>query len=101
MMAPTLIPHLNLSVSGPKHRAELFDKLSRWQMHRRGPSGLGGWTNLVGFVIDDLDDIERRANAFGLVWFNCEDCEPGCQLHCLDRHGIECEIVSFSKGAAA
>jgi hypothetical protein len=81
MMAPTLITHLNLSVSGP--------------------SGLGGQTNQVGFVIDDLDDIEQWAIAFGLVCFNHNDYEPECHFHFLDRHGIEFEIVSFSKGAAA
>jgi glyoxylase I family protein len=57
--------------------------------------------NHVGFVVKDLDDIERRAVAFGLVPFNHEDYEPGRRFYFFDRDGIEYEIVSYSRGAAA
>jgi catechol 2,3-dioxygenase-like lactoylglutathione lyase family enzyme len=57
--------------------------------------------NHVGFVVDDLNDIERRAIAFGLVPFNHDDYEPGRRFYFFDRNGIEYEIVSYSKGAAA
>jgi catechol 2,3-dioxygenase-like lactoylglutathione lyase family enzyme len=132
MMAPTSIEHVNLSVSGPEHSAEMFVALFGWHVRWQGLSALGGRTihvgsddhyiavhqrsdadgspcghakgrplNHVGILVDDLDDIERRATAFGLIPLNHEDYEPGRRVYFFDRDGIEYEIVSYSKGAAA
>lgn len=57
--------------------------------------------NHVGLLVEDLDDIDRRAIAFGLVPFNHESYEPGSRFYFFDRDGIEYEIVSYAKGIKA
>ena len=55
--------------------------------------------NHVGFVVDDLDDVERRVIAFGLTPLNHEDYEPGRRFYFFDRDGIEYEIISYARGS--
>ncbi len=52
--------------------------------------------NHVGIVVDDLDDLERRAKEFGLTPFGHGDYEPGRRFYFFDRDGIEFEIVSYN-----
>ena len=52
--------------------------------------------NHVGIEVDDLDEVERRATAFGLTPFNHDDYEPGRRFYLFDHDGIEWEIVSYA-----
>ncbi len=52
--------------------------------------------NHVGIVVDDLDAVEAKAIALGLVPFNHDDYEPGRRFYIFDRDGIEYEIVSYA-----
>lgn len=52
--------------------------------------------NHVAVVVDDLDAMEARVVAAGLVPFSHGDYEPGRRFYMLDRDGIEFEIVSYS-----
>lgn len=51
--------------------------------------------NHVGIVVDDLDDVERRVEAAGLIPFSHGDYEPGRRFYFLDFDGTEFEIVSY------
>jgi catechol 2,3-dioxygenase-like lactoylglutathione lyase family enzyme len=51
--------------------------------------------NHVGIVVDDLDEIERRVVAAGLLPFEHGDYEPGRRFYFLDHDGIEYEVVSY------
>lgn len=52
--------------------------------------------NHVGILVDDLDLIEQRVEAAGLVPFSHGDYEPGRRFYFLDPDGIEFEIVSYA-----
>ena len=51
--------------------------------------------NHIGIKVDDLDAVEARALAAGLVPFNHGDYEPGRRFYLLDPDGIEYEVVSY------
>ena len=51
--------------------------------------------NHVGIVVDDLDALEARVIAAGLIPFSHGDYEPGRRFYFLDHDGIEFEIVSY------
>lgn len=51
--------------------------------------------NHIGVEVDDLDAVETRVRAAGLVPFNHGDYEPGRRFYFLDPDGIEYEIVSY------
>jgi len=51
--------------------------------------------NHIGVEVDDLDAVEARVIAAGLVPFNHGDYEPGRRFYFLDPDGIEYEIVSY------
>ncbi len=51
--------------------------------------------NHVGIVVGDLDAIERRVEAAGLLPFSHGDYEPGRRFYFLDHDGIEFEVVSY------
>ena len=51
----------------------------------------------VGIEVDDLDGIESRVIARGLVPFSHGDYEPGRRFYFFDEDGIEYEIVSYAK----
>lgn len=55
----------------------------------------GAPLNHVGVQVDDLDTIEMRVKAVGLVPFNHGDYEPGRRFYFFDRDGIEYEVVSY------
>ena len=56
----------------------------------------GAPLNHLAFVVDDLDEIERRVVAFGYEPFNHADYEPGRRFYFFDESGIEYEIVSYA-----
>ena len=51
--------------------------------------------NHVGVEVDDLDAVEAKVAAAGLVPFNHGDYEPGRRFYFLDPDGIEYEVVSY------
>ena len=57
----------------------------------------GAPLNHVGVQVDDLDTIEMRVKAVGLVPFSHGDYEPGRRFYFLDPDGIEYEVVSYSE----
>ena len=52
--------------------------------------------NHIGVEVDDLDAVEARVTAAGLVPFNHGDYEPGRRFYFFDPDGIEYEIVSYA-----
>jgi catechol 2,3-dioxygenase-like lactoylglutathione lyase family enzyme len=52
--------------------------------------------NHIGFVVDDLDEIERRLVERGVTTHNHADYEPGRRFYFDDPDGIEVEVVSYS-----
>jgi catechol 2,3-dioxygenase-like lactoylglutathione lyase family enzyme len=66
-----------------------------------GGSGDRGWEkgvplNHVGIQVDDLDGVEQRVAAAGLVPFAHGDYDPGRRFYFMDWDGIEFEIVSYA-----
>ena len=51
--------------------------------------------NHVGVQVDDLDAVEKRVKAVGLIPFAHDDYEPGRRFYFLDDNGIEYEVVSY------
>jgi catechol 2,3-dioxygenase-like lactoylglutathione lyase family enzyme len=51
--------------------------------------------NHIGIEVDDLDDVEARATAYGLTPFNHGDYVPGRRFYLFDADGIEWEIISY------
>src|SRR5476649_2655783 len=51
--------------------------------------------NHIGVEVDDLDAVEARVIAAGLVPFNHGDYDPGRRFYFLDPDGIEYEVVSY------
>ena len=47
-MAQAIIEHVNLTVTDPKHTAEVLCKIFEWKIRWSGPSQLGGETYHVG-----------------------------------------------------
>jgi glyoxylase I family protein len=64
----------------------------------RGRAGYekGAPLNHVGIEVGDLDAIERKVIARGLVPFSHSDYEPGRRFYFFDLDGIEYEIVSYA-----
>ena len=56
----------------------------------------GAPLNHVGIQVDDLEGVEQRVVAAGLVPFNHGDYEPGRRFYFMDWDGIEFEIVSYA-----
>ncbi len=52
--------------------------------------------NHVGILVDDLEEVEARVTAAGLVPFNHGDYDPGHRFYFFDPDGIEYEVVSYS-----
>ena len=59
-----------------------------------GESMTGG-LNHIGVVVDDLDAVEERINAEGLLTYNHDDYEPGRRFYFDDGDNIEYEVVSY------
>ncbi|MBA3067405.1 MAG: VOC family protein [Hyphomonas sp.] len=57
----------------------------------------GAPLNHVGIEVGDLDGVERRVIARGLVPFSHGDYEPGRRFYFFDPDGIEYEVVSYAK----
>jgi catechol 2,3-dioxygenase-like lactoylglutathione lyase family enzyme len=125
-MRTGFIEHVNLTVSQPERSARLFQDLFGWHVRWQGPARNGGrvihvgddanylavnnqpgkdedrgWEkgvplNHVGIQVDDLDGVEQRVRAAGLVPFSHDDYEPGRRFYFMDWDGIEFEIVSYA-----
>ena len=125
-MRTGFIEHVNVTVSQPERSAQLLQDLFGWRVRWQGPArdggrvihvgdeanylavyaepGLGedrGWAkgaplNHVGIQVDDLDAVEQRVIAAGLVPFSHGDYEPGRRFYFMDWDGIEFEIVSYA-----
>jgi catechol 2,3-dioxygenase-like lactoylglutathione lyase family enzyme len=125
MPAP-YIEHVNLTVRSPERTAQLLADLFDWHVRWEGPArdngrtihvgdertylavyappeapddavfGKGQPLNHVGILVDDLDDVERRVLAAGLVPFAHADYDPGRRFYFLDHDGTEFEIVSYA-----
>jgi catechol 2,3-dioxygenase-like lactoylglutathione lyase family enzyme len=52
--------------------------------------------NHVGILVDDLEDVEARVMAAGLVPFNHGNYDPGQRFYFFDPDGIEYEVVSYA-----
>jgi catechol 2,3-dioxygenase-like lactoylglutathione lyase family enzyme len=64
---------------------------------RAGSFNKGEPLNHIGVEVEDLDAVEARVIAAGLVPFSHGDYAPGRRFYFLDRDGIEFEVVSYSK----
>jgi catechol 2,3-dioxygenase-like lactoylglutathione lyase family enzyme len=125
MPAP-YIEHVNVTVRSPERTAQLLADLFDWHVRWEGPArdngrtihvgdertylavyappeapddaifGKGQPLNHVGILVDDLDDVERRVIAAGLVPFAHADYDPGRRFYFLDHDGTEFEIVSYA-----
>lgn len=124
-MPSAFIEHVNLTVADPARSAQLMIDLFGWHIRWQGDSRDGGksihvgddriyiafygepenyagpWPkgeplNHVAIVVDDLDAIERRVAAAGLVPFAHGDYEPGRRFYFYDFDGIEFEMVSYA-----
>ena len=56
----------------------------------------GAPLNHVGIQVEDLDGVEQRVIAAGLVPFSHGDYDPGRRFYFMDWDGIEFEIVSYA-----
>ena len=56
----------------------------------------GAPLNHVGIQVDNLDAVEQRVIAAGLVPFSHGDYDPGRRFYFMDWDGIEFEIVSYA-----
>ena len=126
VMRTGFIEHVNLTVSQPERSAKLLADLFGWHVRWQGPARDGGrvihvgdetnylavyaepdvtgnrdWPkgaplNHVGIQVEDLDAVEQRVIAAGLVPFSHGDYEPGRRFYFMDWDGIEFEIVSYA-----
>jgi glyoxylase I family protein len=122
---PARLEHANLTVSDAQISAAQLSAIFDWTERWRGPSRDGGWTihlgsatdyialyqagesaaplawekgiplNHIGIEVDDLDVVERRVVAQGLMPFAHGDYAPGRRFYFFDRDGIEFEVVSY------
>ena len=125
-MRTGFIEHVNITVSQPERSAALLQDLFGWHVRWQGPARDGGrvihvgddanylavyaepgkdrdcgWAkgaplNHVGIQVDDLDAVEQRVIAAGLVPFSHGDYDPGRRFYFMDWDGIEFEIVSYA-----
>ncbi len=130
-MASARIEHINLNVSDPARAAAMAMALFGWAERWRGAAADGGLSihvgsdssyiayhgnpgavmttpfekgvpfNHVGVKVDNLDAVEARVVAHGLVPFAHGDYEPGRRFYFFDPDGIEYEIVSYAPQAGA
>ena len=52
--------------------------------------------NHVGILVDDLDTVERKVIARGLMSFSHGDYDPGRRFYFFDVNGIEFEVISYT-----
>jgi len=124
-MRTAFIEHVNLTVTDPDATADLMGRLFGWKVRWSGPARDGGRSvhvgddtfylalygpaeggeqrhpkgeplNHVGLVVDDLDGLERKVVAEGLVPFNHASYDPGRRFYFYDPDGIEYELVSYA-----
>lgn len=54
-----------------------------------------GGINHIAVVVEDLDGVEARVKAAGLIPNNHADYEPGRRFYFDDADGVEVEVVSY------
>ncbi len=124
-MNPPRIEHVNITVRDGARAAKLMQDIFGWHVRWEGPARDGGRSihvgseedyvalysppvaelrddydkgrplNHIGVLVDDLDAIERKVEAAGLIPFSHGDYEPGRRFYFLDPDGIEYEVVSY------
>jgi catechol 2,3-dioxygenase-like lactoylglutathione lyase family enzyme len=57
--------------------------------------------NHIGVEVDDLDAVEAKVIAAGLLPFNHGDYAPGRRFYFMDPDGIEYEVVSYVRAPAS
>ena len=55
-----------------------------------------GGLNHIGVVVDDLDAVEDRVKAMGLIPKSHADYEPGRRFYFDDPDGVEIEVISYT-----
>ena len=60
------------------------------------PAVPGRPLNHVGILVEQLDEVERRALALGLKPYGHADYAPGRRFYFKDGDGIEYEVVSYA-----
>ncbi len=55
-----------------------------------------GGLNHIGVVVDDLDAVEDRVKAMGLIPKSHADYEPGRRFYFDDPDGVEIEVISYA-----
>ena len=55
-----------------------------------------GGLNHIGVVVDDLDAVEEKVRAMGLVPTNHASYEPGKRFYFDDPDGVEIEVISYA-----
>ena len=118
------LEHVNLTVSDLDRSAALYTELlglkERWRGHTSGGAravhlGTDDWyvalfegapqspgttyTNVgfnhFGVVVDDLDAVVARLDAFGLKAHMQSDVPPGRRAYFFDHDGLEVELVQY------
>lgn len=118
------LEHVNVTVADPEAAAKLMGDIFGWGVRWEGPAMAGGRTihvggddyylalyapagggaafpkgqplNHIGVEVDDLDAVEARVAAAGLIPFSHGDYHPGRRFYFLDPNGIEYEVVSYA-----
>ena len=85
------------------HIGNTHDYLAIWSPDKNGGAvqdfQKGAPLNHVGIVVDDLEAVEAKVAAQGLIPFNHMDYDPGRRFYFFDRDHIEWEVVSYASPA--
>ena len=90
---PAIAGGWSIHVGSPDHYVALYAAPDA----APGEAGFskGAPLNHIGVEVDDLDDVEARVFAAGLLPFNHGDYDPGRRFYFMDPDGIEYEVVSY------
>ena len=92
---PAIAGGQSIHVGSPDHYLALYTSPEAAAAAPQDLFAKGRPLNHIGVEVDDLDAVEARVIAAGLVPFNHGDYEPGRRFYFLDPDGIEYEIVSY------
>jgi catechol 2,3-dioxygenase-like lactoylglutathione lyase family enzyme len=91
---PSLNGGHSIHVGSNDHYLALYTKADTNQATKVFAKGTP--LNHIGVEVDDLDGVEARVIAAGLIPFSHDDYEPGRRFYFLDNDGIEYEVVSYT-----
>ncbi len=123
-MTHAFLEHVNVTVADADQTAALLVDVFDWHIRWSGPARDGGYSVHVGtsdqylavyspregqsrgfpkgaplnhlaIVVDELNAVEAKVVAQGLIPFNHGDYEPGRRFYFFDPNGIEFEVVSY------